>query len=166
MKSKIPIYQRAMYCVLFVGMHCLACSLKAQCIYSPVIAKAYFQHNCDDKSLQNLVGADIPIYGNIGSLYFTSPLTDHVIISNTEDKSINHLRIYPNPAFDFVSIEWPHLDIAYIFFYSQIGQLISNTSIEAYSISMIDIQHLKPGYYIVKAITSTKQIFISKLIKQ
>ena len=141
-------------------------SLQAQCIYSPVIAKSYILNNCGDKLLQNLIGVDVPVYGNNGVFYFSSPMTNNIIITDTEEVSLGQLNIYPNPAFDVVNLEWSNDENAEILIFSQLGQLVTKTSIEKYSTSTIDIQHLNPGYYIIKAFTSSNQIFINKLIKQ
>jgi hypothetical protein len=140
--------------------------VEAQCLYSPVIAQAYYHETCGDKSMQNLTGVPIPIYGNHGGLFFTSPLTSDVIISSLKEVQINHLQVYPNPAIDRVNIEWPFDEDADIFIYSQIGQLISKSQIKAQTISILDIQMLHAGYYTIKAITKSNQTFISKLIKQ
>ena len=88
------------------------------------------------------------------------------VISSTNDGPTYQLNIYPNPAFDILQIEWPNDQAADIHIYSPLGQLISKSRIDAFSLSTIDIQHLLPGYYIVKAVTPQNQTFISKLIKQ
>jgi hypothetical protein len=141
-------------------------TLLAQCIYSPVIAESYFESDCGDKKKQSLIGVPIPIYGNNGSYYFTSPLTNDAFFTSTEEKNLSQLRIYPNPAFDFIVIEWPNSENADIFIYSQLGQLIATSSVAGESLSTIDIQYLPPGYYLIKAVTVTNKIFINKLIKQ
>jgi hypothetical protein len=135
-------------------------------MYSPVVARSYVQNDCGEKYLQALIGVDIPLYGNNGRLFFTSPLTDHVIFSSVEESKIIHVRIFPNPAFGYVNVEWPSLEEAQVFIYSQLGQLIATSKIEPQSLSTIDIATLLPGYYLVKVITPTNQIFNAKLIKQ
>ncbi len=163
----------------FYGRHCpinyismlililsIDAEIAAQCVYSPVIATNYFTGICGTQHTQNMIGVQVPIYGNNGTLFFTSPLTDRVVISSTNDGPIHQLRIFPNPAFDILQIEWPNDQAADIHIYSPLGQLISKSRIDAFSISTIDIQHLLPGYYIVKAVTPQNQTFISKLIKQ
>ena len=74
--------------------------------------------------------------------------------------------MYPNPTIDHLNINWEYAHDAELFIYSQVGQLISKSYLDANTISTIDVHHLLPGYYIVKAVSSHNQIFISKLIKQ
>jgi hypothetical protein len=141
-------------------------TFQAQCLYSPVIATTYFEGDCGDKKTQNLVGVTVPVYGQSGSLYFTSPLTDHVFSTATKDESLITALVYPNPAFDFIHIEWPNNESAEVLIYSQLGQLISKSFIEGNSLSTVDIHRLLAGYYILKTITPSNKTFITKFIKQ
>ncbi len=168
LKSKLVFdfryYGRFFYVlvVIFIGYN----TSVAQCLYSPVIAKKYFVGDCGDQYSQNLLGVQIPVYGNSGGLYFTSPLTNNMNTTGTKDIKFVELSMYPNPTFDYIHIKWGQPEDADLFIYTQIGQLISRSNLEANTISTIDVQHLLPGYYIIKAVTSSNQIFISKLIKQ
>ncbi len=139
---------------------------QAQCHYSPIIGQAYYHENCGGNSMQNLTGVVIPVYGSYNGIQFTSPLTNTVVITSTKDEKFSDLEIYPNPTFDHINIKWPHTFDAEIFIYTQVGQLISTSYINANTVSIIDINHLLSGYYTIKAVTKNNQIFISKLIKQ
>jgi hypothetical protein len=140
-------------------------NVTAQCFYSPVIAKEYFTGDCGEQYSQNLLSVQIPVYGNHNGLHFTSPLTNDMNFTATQDFTLA-LELYPNPTFGLINIKWGHAEDADVFIYSQLGQLISKSNIFAYSSSTIDVQNLLPGYYVIKAITTNNQTFISKLIKQ
>ncbi len=141
-------------------------NIKAQCLYSPVITTTYFTGDCGDNRTQNLVGVTLPIYGGSGGLYFTSPLTDRVLSTATNDESVFTALIYPNPAFEVITIEWPNNEPAEVLIFTQLGQLIARSSIAENSQSTIDIHRLLPGYYILKTITPSNKTFITKFIKQ
>ena len=139
--------------------------VSAQCFYSPVIAKEYFTGDCGEQYSQNLLNVQIPVYGNHNGLYFTSPLTNDVNATSTQDFTFE-LELYPNPTFGLINIKWGHAEDADVFIYSRLGQLISQSNITAFSATTLDVQNLLPGYYIIKAVTASNQTFISKLIKQ
>lgn len=139
--------------------------ITAQCFYSPVIAKEYFTGDCGEQYSQNLLNVQISVYGNHNGLHFTSPLTNDVNATATQDFTFE-LELYPNPTFGLINIKWGQAEDADVFIYSQLGQLISKSNIIAYSASALDVQNLLPGYYIIKAVTASNQTFISKLIKQ
>ena len=141
-------------------------NIQCQCLYSPVIATTYFAGICGDNRTQNLVGVTLPIYGESGGLYFTSPLTDRVLSTAIKDESVSSALFYPNPAFDVITIEWPNNEPAEVLMYTQLGQLIARLSVEENSLSTIDIHRLLPGYYILKTITPSNKTFITKFIKQ
>lgn len=139
---------------------------KAQCLYSPVVASDYFYSNCGANNMQQLVDVKVPIYGNNGSLFFTSTLTDIQVISSISDDHRIDLRIYPNPAFYQTNFEWPYDENATLYIISSLGQFISFTPIETNSKNILDIQHLTAGYYIIKVVTASNKTYLTKLIKQ
>ncbi len=141
-------------------------NIQCQCLYSPVIATTYFEGGCGDNTTQNLVGVILPLYGESGGLYFTSPLTDRVLSTAIKDESVFDAVIYPNPAFDVITIEWLNNEPAEVLIYTQLGQLIARSSIEENSLNTIDIHRLLPGYYILKTKTPSNKTFITKFIKQ
>jgi hypothetical protein len=145
---------------------CLGDLAKAQCIYSPVIASDYFSADCGDNKMQHLIDVKAPVYGNSGGLFFTSPLTDNSFISSITDVTNITLRIYPNPALYNVTLDWPGDENAILFIASSLGQIISYTPIESYSKNTLDVQHLTPGYYIIKVVTTSNKTYLTKLIKQ
>lgn len=141
-------------------------NIHAQCNYSPVIASQYFAAECGEHYSQNLFGAQIPVYGQHNGLYFSSPLTNNITTTATDEIKFNELIAYPNPTLDVVNILWAQPIDADILIYTGMGQLVSISQVSANTLSTIDVQHLLPGYYFIKAITSSNQTFITKLIKQ
>ncbi len=139
--------------------------VNAQCQYSAVIAQDYFRGECGVYHSQSLLQVHIPVYGTYGDFSFTSPLTNDVKITGTQDFNAV-IEVYPNPTLGYLNINWPLATDADIFIFSQIGNLISSSRVSANTVSTIDVQHLLPGYYIIKAVTLGNQTFISKLIKQ
>jgi hypothetical protein len=153
------------YIVGFVFL-CLGKMVKAQCIYSPVLASHYYSADCSDHKMQHLIDVKVPIYGNSGGLFFTSPLTDQSLSSSTENATNIDLRIYPNPTLYNFTLDWPSDENATLYVVSSLGQIISYTPIEAYSKNTLDVQHLSSGYFIIKVVTTSSKTYLTKLIKQ
>lgn len=141
-------------------------SANCQCFQSRVFAKTYIIAECGGQNTQSIIGVDIPVYGNNGSLYFTSPLSENTMVTPTEDQILNSMLIYPNPAIEQITIEWQSNNSAQAHILSQVGQIVSTIAIEANTINAVDIHELPPGCYFLKITDSQNKSLITKLIKQ
>jgi hypothetical protein len=138
-----------------------------QCLLRPISSGIYIQNNCGNLHHQISLGTEVPIYGSCGNFYFSPPLTDNTEKPNSVKDTNLALQITPNPAFDYIFLSWPYAEDIDIMIYNQMGQLVSRKWIAGNSTTnTIDIEHLKTGYYVIKAQNSANQIFIHKLIKQ
>ena len=69
------------------------------------------------------------------------------------EKKLSQLKVYPNPADDFISIEIPYFDSEYldIIIYNELGKEVYNKGgFLTGSIQSINISNLTTGIYIVK----------------
>jgi len=82
-------------------------------------------------------------------------------VTGTEFQNINNLKIYPNPSFDFLTIQSNNL-INPIFIYDITGKLIIQNIGNAEEIN-IDISNLRSGLYFIKS-SSINSSFMRKFL--
>jgi hypothetical protein len=77
------------------------------------------------------------------------------------------LNVFPNPASDFVSIEFnsQKTKISSYKIYNSQGKLLLSENLMANDFT-INIKSLSPGFYIVKLVSNKQQIYITKLLKE
>ncbi|MBN2668394.1 MAG: T9SS type A sorting domain-containing protein [Bacteroidales bacterium] len=84
---------------------------------------------------------------------------DFELVGMKEIKARNNIKIYPNPAKDYVVIETTHdvetihelsLQIKSVQFYDLTGQLVKSSVIDTSQAFTIDISDLQKGIYIIK----------------
>jgi hypothetical protein len=138
----------------------------SQCVLKPISSGTYFHNDCNNLYHQISLGTEVPIYGNCGNFFFSPTLTDNSDKTNPVKDLNLTLKITPNPAFDHIALSWPYAEDIEIMIYNQMGQLVLGISLTGNTTEIIDIEHLKTGYYVIKAQNSSNHIFISKLIKQ
>jgi hypothetical protein len=108
-------------------------------------------------------GKEIPVYGMDDSAVVMKP---KLILSGIkkENNDRNRIRIYPNPAHNFVKISSEDPQHRQIFIYNTLGQIVySGTSDIAHS--EIDLSALKGGIYTIE-VHSDKNLVRKKLIIQ
>ena len=140
-------------------------ALTAQCDFGPISAISYYSGECHEKDYQILTGMAIPIYGDNGTLFFTSPLTSHALITSVIASLELEYNIYPNPVLSNLHIDWPNPEKVEVFIYSQLGQEIQKFSLEANSFSTLDVHDLQTGFYVLIFKTNNHKTFSKKLIK-
>ncbi|MEZ4910778.1 MAG: T9SS type A sorting domain-containing protein [Saprospiraceae bacterium] len=157
------------YKKFFLVLHAIVLGnivLFGQCPETRVIAQSYLTASCGGHYFQSLIGADIPVYGHVGNIYLSSPLTDVVKVSSNDDIHSSKLVVFPNPANDILNVQWESDKNTTLELYSAFGQIISTITSASTSITTIDISNLPSGYYVIKSRTEDNYIFISKFIKQ
>lgn len=78
-------------------------------------------------------------------------------------KTLNKLKIYPNPNNGVFRIEFtPHLNEKSIYVYDSVGKLVINKTIESHGNVQVDLSALDNGVYYVKTLNSFGKVVISK----
>jgi beta-glucanase (GH16 family) len=100
--------------------------------------------------------------GLVGAGYFTfSPIEMMNKITSSESLKTNSLSVWPNPATDYITFDRKY--DAVVIFDSRGSKVAEGSSKEIHS-GKIEIQHLRPGIYLLQA-TEKGYIFRSKFIK-
>lgn len=115
----------------------------------------------------NLSSSDVGVYGMNTPGYFCA---DHIYVSpetaSMDDPSpygVLNVEIYPNPAIDFIRVNFNSRENSIIQIFDFSGRMIFNN--ENYqSDEFIDVSEYDPGYYVIK-IQSGISVFTSGIIK-
>ncbi|MGB2087858.1 MAG: T9SS type A sorting domain-containing protein [Psychroflexus salarius] len=102
------------------------------------------------------------IYVTYNNLVKRFPLNTSL---NTETSSnLNKLKVYPNPASEYLKIDHLNSGSAEVLIYTSSGQLIKRTKIDGSNTNEINISKLKPGVYSVvvnsKLYKTTRKIIV------
>lgn len=87
------------------------------------------------------------------------------VVATEEEQFANLVTLYPNPADQYFSINWPHSDDAVMHILDMTGKIVRSESIEAGRTQTFDAQDLSNGMYVLQFQTS-KMTFSKKLIIQ
>lgn len=118
--------------------------------------------------------SNVTVKGNsvlyLDNLSFDSYNTeDTLTITNIKKPGIsnNILKIYPNPANDFIAIELPKNEIIQnILVFDLSGKTVQLDNIEnSYQVQMLNVSNLATGAYLVR-IQTDKELYMNKFIKQ
>ncbi|WP_027377945.1 T9SS type A sorting domain-containing protein [Kaistella palustris] len=110
-------------------------------------------------------------YVQLGSkIYFSARLpTGRQLFSMNADCTLNvnenpaaAIRVYPNPAHEFINISCP-TDIRTVEIYNSAGQKLLNMSGNQ---KQVDVRQLTAGIYIIKITTGNGKAFSTKIIKK
>ncbi|MBE0648372.1 MAG: T9SS type A sorting domain-containing protein, partial [Bacteroidales bacterium] len=96
---------------------------------------------------------------DIGAYYFGAGLGMH------DPSDIHSVQLYPNPAFNTLTIEMEMDDACTLEIYDLSGQKVI-LSKESSKYIQLDIRHLQPGMYLLKIIIQNKIVHTHKFIKQ
>lgn len=77
------------------------------------------------------------------------------------DRVSKEIKIYPNPATDFISIDMPFAEKATIYIYNTQGKLVLKT---VSNLEKINIQSLKPGLYVARSETPHGAVYHQKFM--
>ena len=112
-------------------------------------------------SAQSIKGTAINNLG--GSNYYIAELLQGGTLSTKENVSNNDLKIYPNPAQDFITIE-NGKKLSSVKIYDVSGKLVLSTNILS---NKIDVNTLTTGNYMIEVFDESNKLIISKkLIKK
>jgi len=98
--------------------------------------------------------------GDIAYSFFAS-LSNSLSV---QEEQLTNVRIFPNPANDFIKIETKN-HIKNIIIYNEIGQIVKHFKIKNKFKTDISIKHLKKGIYFVQ-ISTEKNYILKKIIKE
>lgn len=117
---------------------------------------------------------NVAVQGNsvlfLDNLSFDSYNTaDTLIITNIKKPTIanNILKVYPNPATEFIALELPKDEnIQSLLVFDLNGRVVQLSIMDnAYNIQMLNVSNLATGTYLVR-IQTDKQLYVNKFIKQ
>lgn len=102
--------------------------------------------------------------------HYGSGMTGKVIVNNTSSVKYNNNEIksalfYPNPCTELLNIKLSDVDADKVEVYNSIGSLVFSKRIDL-NHSVLDLEAIPAGIYIVKFITVNNIIFTRKLIKE
>ncbi|MDR0970263.1 MAG: T9SS type A sorting domain-containing protein [Lentimicrobiaceae bacterium] len=89
--------------------------------------------------------------------------TQPILSDNEQIPITNNIKLYPNPATDYITIQLPDNESGILSIYDLLGKKSFETTIDAGS-KVIDISKLKSNIYMLKIETSS-EVFTSKFIK-
>lgn len=118
-------------------------------------------YNGENDGKANIVGINMLHNNYKGDAYYDNFKINDVDLATFEAQQSNILKIYPNPAKDFVTIENKEKIASYSIF-SMAGQKVLDGATE----SRINVQALPKGQYLVKVTTADNKVYTTKLIKQ
>jgi len=91
--------------------------------------------------------------------YTTFSTEKEILLTDTDELSgSNHLNIYPNPTFEYITIDLIHNKWAKIGIVNLVGKTIQNYSIENQSSIKIDLSELPRGSYLVRVDTEINSV--------
>ncbi len=114
-------------------------------------------------SLQfKMFSSDTGSFGINNPTYFCldNLITNHNSFAGVDELVSETIKVYPNPADDWISIE-PFSEITYIRFFDLQGKLMQITAVN----SMINLSDVAKGIYLLE-IESNNSVFYSKFVKK
>jgi hypothetical protein len=114
-----------------------------------------------------LTSSDVGSYGMNTPAYFCiDDMSSIYDVSIAKIEKINTLKIYPNPANNFININGITESTAQISIFNMQGVLVSNINVEKGSINeRIDIQNLSSGVYLIQ-LSTDNEIVQKRFIKE
>lgn len=109
-----------------------------------------------------------PPVGNYKSAITTSNLSPKTDVSKNkkieiEEDAFSHLRLYPNPANNYINIESP-VQISNVMIYNSSGTVINQTCIDNYGILNLDVSDYHPGIYFISVINKDGNSEVKKVV--
>ncbi len=92
-----------------------------------------------------LAGVDLTP-GDPVELDFTQPY-DCQILATTPKELDNQVRVFPNPAGNFIRVEYPEHLVGYLRVYNALGQLVKSSELTGQTAQKIDVTNLRRGVY-------------------
>lgn len=78
-------------------------------------------------------------------------------VATRQESALNEIRLFPNPAEDYIRIEYPAPDIESLQVFSVTGKLLISENLSGTDVSaMLDVGELKQGMYILRLNSATK----------
>ncbi|MEI7597554.1 MAG: S8 family serine peptidase [Bacteroidota bacterium] len=152
----------SMACPMVAGLCGLLLSYDST--YTPDMIEACLKSGCDNIDAINPTTVGQMGAGRVNAYNSLMCMTTGV---NAEFSNSNQLKLYPNPANDFINIELSNFKANRIEIYNNMGQMLVNKSVDANSSSYIQINtaDLKSGLYILKVSSTTSTISNRFIIK-
>lgn len=133
------------------------------CNLSQIQSSNYMVGSCNGLTFQSSIGTISQIYGSCNGLNFDSPLFGGDISTKTEElhKDIS-FHVYPNPSYDHINVAIKGISTYNL----KLSSLVGNTIWIKENESLISIEELEKGYYILQLFDQTGKLFKSeKIIK-